>query len=478
MPNLLATTLAIIAPFHQTDWQTPLAARPIKTDVAPNTLIAGIPQALGFNQYDWPLPAVRARAVPQADSSGNQLLQGIAQQMGFNVSDWPTPAKARLAPLVNPVPNNLALGIPQALIFNQSDWVTPQRPQAIRFDDAPNVLITIPNAAAPFAQVDWITPLRARAAPQDFEQAGQTTRGIVPPAPLLPLDLPTPAGRAALRLDDPPNLLARALAGAPFAQVDWSTPARARASPQDAPQAGLLTLGLVAPAPFTAADVGAVSYRPRPALLPEPVQNALILGLPPVMGANQSDWPQPYRASMAPPWGDAPNATIIQPAAAAFPFGLGDWPTPRAAQTLWDVHFIWANSQLPPIPPPPPALTFSIDPLPIPLYTDWQGVSKAERAKIRRIEKKLKRLRGEYVKAEQQQLAAAHRGASPQPAALARHAALDRDITALAAALERVALASIERDDEEALIVQWDADERSSAALLAEVAALLAKGDT
>lgn len=223
-PNLLTTTLrgVVNQPFFAVDVATPTRARiaPL-VEAIPNTLVLGIPQIIGFNQYDWPNP-VRAKASPQGDSLSGVTTRGITPPPPVAPFDWQNPAarkpqrfddppnlltntlkaaavqpffsidvgqpfKARIAPLVEPVPNTLILGIPQTMGFNAYDWPNPTRakPATVR-EILPNLAINLPP---PFALFDWPTPLRAKITPQAESGPVLLLGTLFQPAVILPFRL-------------------------------------------------------------------------------------------------------------------------------------------------------------------------------------------------------------------------------------------------------------------------------------------------
>lgn len=197
--GVLTRGIPQIIPFQNDHALPPLKARTTpQGESNSGVLTRGIPQIIGFNQYDWPNP-YRAKIIPQGDSWIGTTTRGIPPPPPLFPFDWQnpyarkpqrfddppnliastlkplptqpffsidlgTPAKARIAPLVDPVPNTLILGIPQIMGFNSYDWPNPVRvrPATVR-DDLPNLAINLPP---PFAYFDWWQPYRAKVTPQ------------------------------------------------------------------------------------------------------------------------------------------------------------------------------------------------------------------------------------------------------------------------------------------------------------------------
>jgi len=202
----------------------------VRFDDPQNILIQGIPQIMPFGLDDWATPQ-RARHT-RFDDVPNTLVAGIPQQMPFGLDDWVTPLRARQTRFDDP-PNALASGIPQQMPFGTDDWATPIRVRPSGFDHPPNALITYSVAQIPpFGQDDWPNPI-----PRKGVSVEQTVRFAAPipgPAPFSQLDWVTPlrARRDVGGFEcDPFNTLILTVVAPPFGQSDWPNPRRFRYSP-------------------------------------------------------------------------------------------------------------------------------------------------------------------------------------------------------------------------------------------------------
>jgi hypothetical protein len=312
---VLLAALVVAQPFHQTDWPTPTRARIVpQSDIAPNTLLLGIPQTIPFRN-DHALPTLRARVVPHGDSYSGVTTRGIPQQIGFNQADWPNPFTRK--PLRLDDPPNVAINAPLvgAAPFYKTDWPNPQgksrfiilghtaslttqgipppppvfaidwqNPVArkpIRFDDPPNLLgsTLAPVAVAPFNKTDWPNPLGRSRFIVLGVTVSLTTQGIPPPPPVLAIDWQNPTARKPQRYDDPPNLLTNTLQAAPtnpFYSVDLGQPFKARIAPLIDIWPNSVLLGIPPPPPVVppvvpagggllpGANVGAPPWKKHP----------------------------------------------------------------------------------------------------------------------------------------------------------------------------------------------------------------------
>jgi hypothetical protein len=121
--------------------------------------------------------------------------------------------------------------------------------------------------------------------------------------------------------------------------------------------------------------------------------------------------------------------------------GVGDVPANGAAAIVEDIDIVAAVGSVPIV---------GADPLPIPRH-DWQSLTKTEAAKVRRIERKLRKLRGELVREE----------AKPEtPAVLAAIEQIEHRIEAVV--LEaRIAIDPVMLDEDDAVLLAIEEYERS-----------------
>lgn len=284
-----------------------------------------------------------------------------------------------------------------ANIFRGPTHASTLKRAFIGSDVIPNILLGLAALVTPlnqpFSQHDWPNPVRARIAPQDFQCAGYTTRGIPPPPPFYQTDQPNPTPRAKANPQDfqvagyttrnipppppfyqtdQPNPVPRerdapqdyVFAGGttrgisapwPFNQYDQPNPTpRARVTPQAFEWVGATTRGIPAPWPFNQYDQPNPQPRARALLQDHCWAGSTTRNIPPPPPFFQTDQPNPSRARIT-PQGDSYDGMVtrgIPPPPANPPFVQSDWPITFRARS--SQGFEWSGVTTRNIPGAPP----------------------------------------------------------------------------------------------------------------------------
>jgi hypothetical protein len=207
---------------------------------------------LPFNQKDWPNPQRRI-SITHVEQIPSQLTIGLPNGLQPSWTDLTQTFKSRYRD-IDPVPNNTVLGIPPAaavvLPFNQKDWPNPQlRIRNVQIDAVSNVL-----AAAIPLQATTYNPFVPKKLVQQVDPVPNTlVLGFPVPGALPPSlkDFPNPQPRINVQQVDPvPNNTVRGIPKppAPFVQLDWPNPVRARITPWADSNGDSLLTGIPAPA--------------------------------------------------------------------------------------------------------------------------------------------------------------------------------------------------------------------------------------
>lgn len=262
------------------------------------------------------------RYFPQPDPVGNSLLSTLS------------------IPLAKPF-------IQQALSSHQPTRI-PYHQDFVRGGRTPD---TIPHPAPFQSATDWPPPMRARQTPQDFNQSGYpATSQPIPIGDQMWPDIFRRSGDRDYHALETVVYLP-APVGAPFIPVDFPTPMRARATPQDFT---FSSSGIPPAAPFNTKDWPLHIMR-RAYHQDFTWSGTTTRGIPSGIAApfNLNDWPVIARPKIAQADSYAsPHVLLITPVVR--PFAQTYWPDPIRARTVregWE----WGGFTTRGIKPVPPS---------------------------------------------------------------------------------------------------------------------------
>ncbi len=264
------------------------------------------------SQHDWPIPT---QTTWYRDWSQNLVLSTLSSvQNPFRQSDWPLPQQIQQPIQTWTFYSENLVNQPNPQPFAQTDWPNPQ--PTMWYRDWNNNLLetTLFQVFKPFNQSDWPNPLPVTWYRDWYQNLAQQLK----PPFFQSVDFPLPVVSQPIDQTWIQNIInVLSSLKPPISQSDWPLPKTFQPIDQTWTQ-NLLISTLFVPVPFNQLDW------PNPQV---PLQPILI-------------WTQ----------GLPPGALSFQ----GVPFVQSDWPLPKSYPPI--DQFFMVNTNLLPIPPPPPEI--------------------------------------------------------------------------------------------------------------------------